>query len=252
MSRRRVAGFRREPAALLHKEDGGRVAVVSLNRPRVLNAYGIEMRDALYEALLAVRDDPEVRVMVLRGNGPAFSTGGDLREFGSAPSPYVARSTRWRRDVWGVLWSLPQITVAAVHGFVVGGGFEMALLCDHCIAARDARFRLPETGLGMIPGVGGTQTLPRLIGAGRAADLVLTGRWLDAREARRLGIAARVVAPARLRAAAAAWARRAAALEPALVSALKRAVNDGLDMCIGGGLACERRLAVARETRLKE
>jgi len=249
MSSRPVAGACQEPAVLLHKEDGGRVAVVSLNRPRVLNAYGIEMRDALYEALLAVRDDPEVRVMVLRGNGPAFGSGGDLREFGSAPSPYAARSTRWRRDVWGALWSLPKITVAAVHGFVVGGGFEMALLCDHCIAARDARFRLPETGLGMIPGVGGTQTLPRLIGAGRAADLVLTGRWLDAGEARRLGIVARVVAPARLRGAARAWARRVAGLDPALVAALKRAVGDGLEMDVDAGLACERRLAAALETR---
>ena len=206
MSSRPVAGARQEPAVLLHKEDGGRVAVVSLNRPRVLNAYGIEMRDALYEALLAVRDDPEVRVMVLRGNGPAFCTGGDLREFGSAPSPYAARATRWRRDVWGVLSSLPKITVAAVHGFVVGGGFEMALLCDHCIAARDARFRLPETGLGMIPGVGGTQTLPRLIGVGRAADLVLTGRVAR----RRGGAAARASSRRVVRAGAAgaATARR--------------------------------------------
>ena len=145
------------------------------------------MRDALHEALRAVRDDPEVRVLLLEGSGRAFSTGGDLTEFGTAPSPVGARQARWRRDVWGVLWSLPQITVAAVHGLAVGGGFEMAMLCDQCWAAVDARFALPETGLGMIPGVAGTQTLPRLVGLGRAIDLVLTGRWLDARRGARAG-----------------------------------------------------------------
>ena len=119
------------------------------------------MRDALFEALHAVRDDPDVRAMVLRGNGPAFSTGGDVAEFGSAPSPVTARDVRWRRDVWGLLHTLSKPTIAAVHGYAVGGGFEMALLCDLCIAADDARFCYPETGLAMIPGVAGTQTTPR-------------------------------------------------------------------------------------------
>ena len=159
----------------------------------MLNAYNVAMRDALFEALQAVRDDPDVRAMVLRGNGPAFSTGGDVAEFGSAPSPVTARDVRWRRDVWGLLHTLSKPTIAAVHGYAVGGGFEMALLCDLCIAAEDARFCYPETGLAMIPGVAGTQTTPRLLGIGRALDLVLTGRWLSARG----GVAARHRRPRR-------------------------------------------------------
>jgi len=232
------------PAAVLYELiDDGRVGVITLNRPERLNAYDITMRDGLYEALLAVRDDPRVRAVILRGNGRAFCTGGDVAEFGSAPSAVRAREVRWLRDVWGTLWQLPAITIAAVHGYAVGGGFEMALLCDQSIAASNARFSLPETGMGMIPGVGGTQTLPRLLGTGRALDVVLTGRWLEARTAARLGLVSRVVAPSRLAAAARSLARRVAGLDHAALKALKRAINDGLDQPLEGGLALERRLA---------
>lgn len=226
---------------LYDKSADGAIATITLNRPGVLNAYNVEMRDGMYEALRAVRDDPEVRAVVLQGNGRAFCTGGDLREFGHT-LPAVARAARWRRDVWGTLWALPQLTVAAVHGVVVGGGFEMAMLCDQCVATADARFALPETGLGMIPGVAGTQTLPRLVGLGRALDVMLTGRWLDAREARRLGLVNRVVAAGRLRGAAASHARALTGVGPVLVGALKRAVNEGLDRSIDAALAHERRI----------
>src|SRR5206468_12285034 len=139
-----------------------------------------------------------------------------------APSPLVARAVRWRRDVWGRLLGLRAATIAAVHGFAVGGGMEMALLCDFCLAAEDARFSLPETGLGMIPGVGGTQTLPRHAGLARALDLVLTGRWLDARGALATGIVQRVVPRRRPDAAALALARGLATGHPALVPAVPR------------------------------
>lgn len=205
-------------------EKRGAVAIVSLNRPERLNAYDVAMRDALDGILAAVGDDPEVGAMVLRGNGRAFSSGGDLREFGSAPSPLAARRARWARDVWGRLRALAVPTIAAVHGWAAGGGFEMALLCDLRLAARGARFVLPETGLGMIPGVGGTQTLPRVAGEGRALDLVLTGRVVDAREALDLGIVNRVVARARLDGAALATAAALVGLDRDLVAATKRAV----------------------------
>ena len=241
-ARSRAAGAS-GPAVLYEKSDGGRIARVTLNRPEVLNAYDVAMRDALYEALLAVRDDPEVRVMLLAGNGRAFSTGGDLREFGSAPSPAAARAVRWRRDVWGLLCGLPKVTVAVVHGLAVGGGFEMAMLCDQCWASSDARFSLPETGLGMLPGVGGTQTLPRLLGLGRAMDLVLTGRAIDAATALRLGLVNAVVPRRGLAAFAGARARQLAHVDPALVAALKLAVNTGMDTDLTIGLAEEKRIA---------
>jgi enoyl-CoA hydratase len=234
---------RTAPAVVYEKR--GAIAVVSLNRPEVLNAYDVSMRDALFEALQAVRDDPEVRAMVLRGNGPAFCTGGDLHEFGSAPSPVAARATRWRRDVWGVLKSLTKPSIAAVHGYVVGGGMEMALLCDLCIAADDARFAYPETGLGMIPGVAGTQTTSRALGVGRALDLVLTGRWLDARAATRIGLVTRVVPRDRLDGDAIDTARRLSGAPAALIARAKRAVNEGLEMNLEDGLELEKRLAIA-------
>ena len=237
------------PFSTLRYEKRGAIAIVTLDRPAKLNAYNVAMRDDLYAALGAADQDPDVRALVLRGRGRAFSTGGDVSEFGTAPSPLVARFVRWQRDVWGRLLDLRAATIAAVHGYAVGGGMEMALCCDFCLAADDARFALPETGLGMIPGVGGTQTLPRRAGVARALDLVLTGRGLDAEEARAAGIVLRVVPRARLDAAALALARRLARLEPALVAGVRRAVRAAHDLALADGLDLERRLAAATRRR---
>jgi enoyl-CoA hydratase/carnithine racemase len=238
-----MAGVR--PFATLRYEKRGPVAIVTLDRPEVLNAYNVAMRDDLYAVLGAADDDPEVRALVLRGRGRAFSTGGDVREFGSAPSPLVARAVRWQRDVWSRLLELRAATVAAVHGYAVGGGMEMALLCDLRVAAPDARFALPETALGMIPGVCGTQTLPRAVGTARALDLVLSGGWLDARRALRLGLVSRVVPRRRLEAATVAIARRLARLDPRVTIAARRAVRAAHDLTLEAGGALERRLALA-------
>ncbi|HEV7731765.1 MAG TPA: enoyl-CoA hydratase/isomerase family protein [Candidatus Binatia bacterium] len=225
----------------------GAVAVVTLDRPRRLNAYDVAMRDDLFAALGLADADPEVRAVVLRGRGPAFSTGGDVMEFGSAPSAVVARAVRWQRDVWGRLLGLRAATIAAVHGYAVGGGFEMAMLCDLCIAADDVRFALPETGLGMIPGVGGTQTLPRRVGVGRALELVLADRWMRAREALDVGVVQRVVPRARLLPTALGLARRLAALDPAVVQAARRCVRAAHDGSLEAGIALERRLGLGLE-----
>ena len=236
-----------KPWATLRYETRGPVAIVSLDRPECLNAYSVAMRDDLHAVLAAADADPAVRVLVLRGRGPAFSTGGDLREFGSAPSPFVARQVRWQRDVWGQLLRLRAVTLAAVHGLAVGGGMEMALLCDLCLAADDARFALPETGRGMIPGVGGTQTLPRRVGVGRALDLVLAGRWLTAREARATGLVLDVVPRRRLEPAALALARRLARVPPRVALAVRRCVRAAHDLPLEAGVSLERRLGLGLE-----
>ncbi|MCY4387224.1 MAG: enoyl-CoA hydratase/isomerase family protein [Desulfurellaceae bacterium] len=228
------------PAVLYEKDDG--IAVVSLNRPAMLNAYNVEMRDDLYEILQAVRDDPEVRVMILRGEGPAFCTGGDVSEFGSAPSPVRAREIRWQRDNWGLLLRLPQPTIAAVHGYTVGGGMEMALLCDMCIAADDTVFFLPETGLGMVPGVAGTQTAPRAIGLGRALDMVLTGKRLGADQALQIGLVNQVVPLATLLTEAESLAYTLSRCNPTVVALAKRAVRQGADLPLSDGLRLEQNL----------
>jgi enoyl-CoA hydratase/carnithine racemase len=238
-----------EGVVLYELLDQGRIGVITLNRPQRLNAYNTAMRDGLYDALLAVRDDAQVRAVILRGAGRAFCTGGDVAEFGTAPSPTRAREVRWLRDVWGTLWRLPAVTIAAVHGYAVGGGFEMAMLCDQCLAGSDARFALPETGLGMIPGVGGTQTLPRLIGLARAQRLVLAGDPLDARAAHALGLVTRIVPPARLFNAALSLARRIARLDAGTIRRLKRSINDGLDVSLDRGLTLERHLAPTFDPR---
>jgi enoyl-CoA hydratase/carnithine racemase len=230
------------PEAVLY-EKRGQVAWVRLNRPKQYNAYNVAMRDALFGALCAIHDDPEVRAMVLCGAGPAFSTGGDLAEFGSAPSPTVARWVRFRRDVWGTMRSLPIPTIAAIHGFTVGGGLEMALLCDFAIAADDTRICLPETGSGMIPGVAGTQTASRRLGLGRALDLCITGRWIDAQDALLIGLVADVVPLADLERRALEMAQEVGGLSRETAALLKLAVWGGLDGPLRDGLELERRLA---------
>jgi enoyl-CoA hydratase len=236
-----AAGNGAEPAVLFDKR--GNVAWVTLNRPQQYNAYNVAMRDGLYEALWAVHHDPEVRAMVLTGAGPAFSTGGDLREFGQAPSPVVARWVRFRRDVWGLLRSLPVPTIAAVHGFTVGGGLEMLLLCDLALAADDTRICLPETGSGMIPGVAGTQTASRRLGLGWALDLCITGRWIDPAQALCIGLVAEVVPAAMLERRALAVAQDMSRVPRHVAALAKTAIWEGLELPIDRALELERRLA---------
>ena len=236
-------------AAPIVLERDERVVTLTFDRPDVLNAYDRAMRDAVFGALEWLHAEPEVSVLVVRGNGRAFSTGGDLSEFGTAPSPVRAREIRRQRDVWRLWSTLPCVSIAAVHGHAVGGGLEMALLCDLIVCAHDARFALPETGLGLVPGVGGTQTLPRAIGAGRAAEVLLAGAARDGRTAARIGLAQRSVPATRLRATADRLARRVAALDPALVRAATACVQRGSDLPLADGLGLERRIASALRPR---
>ena len=179
------------PTVIYDKDDG--VAWIILNRPSVLNAYNIEMRDELYQALEAVRDDPDVAVVILKGEGRAFCAGADLTEFGTAPSLAIARDVRFERDLWATFLSIPKPLIAAIHGYCLGSGVEISLLCDIRIASEDAVFGMPEVSLGMIPAAGGTQTLPRFLGIPNALDLLLTRRRINAAEALEMGLVSKVV-----------------------------------------------------------
>lgn len=225
-------------------EKSDNIAYVTLNRPQVLNIYNIRMRDNLYEVLQAIRDDPEVRVAIFKGAGEkAFCAGADLSEFLTAPSPVIARQVRFGRDVWGLFLSIPQPLIAAVHGYVLGSGIEIALCCDIRIASEDARFGLPEVGLGIIPAAGGTQTLPRIIGRGRALEMLLTNRWLTSAEAFQFGLVNRVVPKDKLLNTADELAKKIASYDPVAVRNAKQAVVRGLDLPLTEGLDLERRLA---------
>ena len=222
----------------------GAVATITLDRPHVVNAYNVQMRDDLFQVLEAVRDDPEVRGVLLHGAGPkGFCSGADLTEFGTAPSQTLARWIRWKRDVWGLLASLPQPTVAAIHGYCLGVGVEMACLCDFRVASEDAVLGLPEVLLGMVPAAGGTQSLVRTIGAGPAIDLTLTGRHIDAHRALSLGLITMVTPPERLLEETRSLLLRVLEQPSAVLKAAKLLVNQGMEMPLTQALEMEHRRA---------
>jgi enoyl-CoA hydratase len=227
---------------LYEKQDG--VAYVTLNRPEALNAYNIQMRDDLYQILSAIKDDDEVLVAIFKGAGKkAFCAGADLSEFLSAPSPVVARQVRFERDVWRLFLNIPQPLIAALHGYVLGSGIEIALCCDIRIASEDSRFGMPEVELGIIPAAGGTQTLPRAVGQGRALEMLLANRWLSAEEAYHIGLVNRVVPIDEQLKAAEEVAKKIASCNPTAVRYAKQAVVRGLDQSLAEGLDLEKRLA---------
>ena len=224
------------------KRDG--IAVVTLSRPHVVNAFDLRMRDELSEALSAVRDDDEVRGLLVAGAGErGFCAGADLAEFGSAPSQAVARYVRWARDLWSALFEMPKPTMAAVHGYCFGSGLEIAALCDLIVASQDAVFALPEASLGLVPAAGGTQTLPRIVGLPRAMELALTGRRMTSSEAVRAGLVNWLVPRQQLMDVAGAYLQAVASAPAEVLALAKRAVNEGADMTLADGLRLERRLA---------
>lgn len=230
---------------VLYRVDGA-VAWLTLNRPARINALNMEMRDDLFEALSAFNEDPELRVAVISGAGErGFCAGADLIEFGTAPSQAVARRSRQRRDLWGLIASIRKPIVAALHGYVIGAGLEIACLCDVRVASDDAVFAMPEVTIGMIPGAGGTQTFPRAIGIGRAMKQLLANRTdrMPADQALAAGLVHRVVPRSGLEDAVTEVARGLADRDPGTVKAVKSAVLDGLDMPMSAGLELERRLA---------
>jgi enoyl-CoA hydratase/carnithine racemase len=221
------------------------IAYVTLNRPRVLNAFCVKMRDDLYEVLSAIKMDDEIRVVIVKGAGEkAFCAGADLTEFLTAPSVVRARRIRGVRDLWRLFVSMPQPMIAAIHGYVFGSGMEIALFCDIRIASDDVVFGLPEVGLGIIPGAGGTQTLPRVMGLSRTLDMLLTGRRLTAQEAYDGGLVNRIVPKGELYRMADEIAEKIAGFEVQAVRNAKQAVVRGTDMTLEQGLDLEKKLAV--------
>ena len=231
------------PFETLIYEKEGSVARISLDRPAVLNAYNIQMRDDFSEALSAVDDDPEVRTLLITGEGRGFCAGADLTEFGSAPSQVIARQVRWQRDVWGQMINMDKPIIVAVHGYCIGSGLEIALLGDLRLAADDTIFAMPEVRLGMIPAAGGTQTLPRNARSSRAMDLLLTGRRATATEAHSMGLVTRLSPAEQLRDEASRLAAELAEIPSSAAAALKRALREGADMTLDDGLKLESRLA---------
>jgi len=222
------------------------LATVTLNRPKALNSFNIQMRDDLYEVLRAIKDDDDIYAVIVKGSGEkAFCAGADLSEFLTAPSPIIARQIRFEKDVWGLLASMPQPMIAALHGYVLGSGIEIALFCDIRIAAEGAQFGLPETALGIIPAAGGTQTVPRTIGRTKALELLMTNRWIGADEAYQAGLVNQVTPINDLFTTVENLAHKIVNFEPMAVRSAKQAVKRGMDLSLTEGLELENRLAMS-------
>jgi enoyl-CoA hydratase len=225
---------------VVQTERHGAVALLRLNRPEALNALSDAVLEALCAAFDAVEESRDSRCIVLCGAGRAFAAGADvagLRELSADDVLAGERGARWAR-----LRQSRLPVIAAVHGWCLGGGCELALTCDIVLAAESARFGLPETGLGLIPGAGGTQRLPRIAGRSLALEMILAGRTLTAREALAAGICSRVVAPEALQREALALAQRIAQRPAPAVRLAREAVQAAFETPLEDGLACERRL----------
>ncbi len=224
-------------------EKRGQVAYVTLNRPKVLNALNTPTWKDLRAAFEDVRDDPAVRGAILTGAGDkAFIAGADISELAQVTAASAEQSSRLGQSVLDLIENLCKPVVAAVNGFALGGGCETAMACSIRVAAETARFGQPEVKLGLPPGGGGTQRLPRLVGRGRALQIILTGEIIDAREAWRVGLVNEVVAPADLIARAEAILGQIFANAPLAVRYSLEAVNKGLETSQAAGQLLEASL----------
>ena len=218
------------------------VAEVIMNRPEAMNALSTEQVRRLGDAASQLAADDQVSVVIISSAlEKAFCVGADLKERRRFDNDDLRRQRPVFQKAFGALRELPVPVIAAVDGFAMGGGCELALSCDVIIASASAVFGLPEVGLGLIPGEGGTQLLPRRIGFSRAADLLLTGRRVDAEEALRIGLADRLVPEGLARISALQLAEEIATKSPVSLRAAKRALLQGLDVDLTRGLEIESR-----------
>ena len=225
------------------------VATVTLNRPDVHNAQNDTLRRELHQIFTALTIDDDVKVIVVTGAGDrAFSAGADIREFVEPASPVQLRERRKRIEYRAMMDRCSQPIIAAINGFALGGGLELALACDIRIAAENATLGLTEINLAIIPGGGGTQRLPRLIGKGKALEMILTGARIPAAEALRLGIVERVVPAGDALTAATELARTIAEKAPIALRYAKEAVVKGLGMSLEDGLRLEGDLSTLLRT----
>jgi enoyl-CoA hydratase len=230
-----------QPELVTCRRDGD-VVWLTIERPEVMNCLSFPTLRRFRTLLEELREDLSIRCILITGSGEkAFCAGADLKERKTMPADRVPHFVKNIRGLMDDVEAMPQPTIAVVQGFAFGGGTELMLSCDLRVAASDARFGLTEVSLAIIPGAGGTQRLPRLIGKSRAKDLILTGRRLDAEEAERMGLVNRVAPRAELEQAALEVANQIAGNGPVAVRAAKAAIDEGSELPITEGLEVEAR-----------
>ena len=223
------------------RTEAGKVGIVTLNRPKQLNALNDQLMDELGAALKAFDADPAIGCMIVTGSEKAFAAGADIAAMAKYTYADVYGKDFITRN-WETIRSIRKPVIAAVSGFALGGGCELAMMCDFMIAAENARFGQPEIKIGIIPGAGGTQRLPRAIGKAKAMEMVLTGRMMDAAEAERAGLVSRVVPVDKLMDEALAAALSICELPGLAVMAAKEAVNRSFEGGLSDGVMFERRV----------
>ncbi|MBT2571877.1 enoyl-CoA hydratase-related protein [Planococcus sp. ISL-110] len=239
----------------IHYEQRNNLAFITLNRPEAMNAFNYDMLLELGQVVEAIRINPDIRVVVFTGAGEkAFSVGADLKERKNLTEQHVKRNIFKIGEVFSTIESLPQPTIAMMNGFAFGGGMELALACDFRIAADDTLLGLTETSLGIIPGAGGTQRLPRLIGEAKALELILTARRLKSAEALEYGLVTRLAAREQLADVTGAFADSILANGPIALQQAKFAIKNGMNTDLQTGLQIERKayeITIPTEDRLE-
>ncbi len=226
---------------MIEVERDGAVGIVRLHRPKALNALCAQLIDEMGQALRAFDADDGIGCIILTGSEKAFAAGADIKEMKEKSYQDVKKEDFITGD-WEVVTSIRKPVIAAVAGFALGGGCEVAMMCDMIIAADNARFGQPEIKLGTIPGAGGSQRLTRFVGKSKAMDLCLTGRMMDAEEAERCGLVARMVPADQLMETALGAAREIASYSQPVVASCKEAVNRAYETTLREGVLFERRL----------
>ena len=227
---------------LLLEVEGG-IALLTINRPKALNALNSETLAELNACLAELENNEDVKVVILTGSGEkSFVAGADISEMVNATPAEGRKMGLLAREAFGRLENMPQVTIAAVNGFALGGGCEISMSCDIRVASDNAKFAQPECGLGILPGFGGTQRLPRLVGKGRAKELIFTCDMISADEAFRMGLANHVVPQAELIDYCKAMAGRIMKNGPYAVALAKQAINTGSDTDLDSGLKLEANL----------
>lgn len=222
-------------------ETRGRVGLITLSRPKFLNALNDALMDELGSALEAFDGDEAIGCIVLTGSAKAFAAGADIAAMASWTYMDVYKSDYITRN-WETLRRVRKPVIAAVAGYALGGGCELAMMCDLVIAAEDAKFGQPEVKLGIIPGAGGTQRLPRAVGKAKAMDLCLTGRMMGAEEAERAGLVSRVVPPERLVPEALEAAETISTFSRPVTMMIKESINRAYESSLSEGILFERRV----------
>jgi enoyl-CoA hydratase len=215
------------------------IATITMSRPEAMNALNEKVLGELKEVISQIRDDSNVRAVIITGEGPAFVAGADIKTMLAADLSGVEEFTRFGQGVMDDIEKLNKPVIAAINGFSLGGGLELALACDIRLASTEARMGFPEVGLGIFPGFGGTQRTTRLIGKGYACELIFTGRHASADEALEIGLVNRVLPPNQLMNEARALAGRIASQGPVAISQAKTAINQALQTGLDEGLSFE-------------